>query len=147
MKIRFREREEIDEAMPEILRDTKPCLKFISEEENELPIYTPLPPYDDSDSPVSLGTMNVKFIPLHFKPMISTGDWVPILQFKLIISDINFDGEKHRELFKLFLPNRVEKITYSHFMISIRQKIDEYLRYCNMRNFSYNIYEIEWKDL
>jgi hypothetical protein len=40
MEIRFREREELDKVMPEILKETKPCLKFISEEENEKVIYS-----------------------------------------------------------------------------------------------------------
>ena len=31
MKLRFKEKEELESVMPKILRETKPCLKFISE--------------------------------------------------------------------------------------------------------------------
>jgi hypothetical protein len=147
MDIRFREREELDKVMPEILKETKPCLKFISEEENELPIYFPGSVYYDSDSePLPLGKMNVILTPLHFKPMISTGDWVPILQFKVTISDMEFFNEDFKKIFEMYISKVTKRLEYTHFLKVINKKIDDYFRYCNMRNFSYNIHEIEWKD-
>lgn len=147
MDIRFREREELDEVMPEILKETKPCLKFISEEENELPIYFPGSVYHDSPSEMtSLGSMKVKLTPLHFKPMISTGDWVPILQFKVTISDMEFLNQDFKKIFELYSPKKSKQLAYTHFTKVITSKIDDYFRYCNMRKFSYNIHEIEWKD-
>ena len=147
MEIRFKEREELDKAMPEILKATKPCLKFISEEENEFPIYFPGSVYYDSDSgPLPLGRMNVILTPLHFKPMISTGDWIPILQFKVTISDMEFFNEDLKKIFETFISKDAKRLEYTHFLKVINKKIDDYFRYCNMRKFSYNIYEIEWKD-
>jgi len=125
MILRFKEKEDLINEMPEILRETTPCLKFISEEEIELPIYVPMTTYTDIESnTIPLGTMDIKFIPLHYKPMISTGDWVPTLQIKVIVSNMKF----------------------THFLVPITAKINDYFRYCNMRKIPYNISELEWKD-
>jgi hypothetical protein len=146
MRIRFKEREDLDGAMPEILRETKPCLRFISEEELNLPIYIPATRYlDDETMTLPLGTMDVKLVPLNYKPMISTGDWVPVLQFKVVISNMKFKDEKFKEVFHLFLP-MTSKLQYTHFLTPIDRKIRDYFRYCNMREISYNLNEIEWKD-
>jgi len=147
MILRFKEKEDLIEAMPEILRETTPCLKFISEEEIELPIYVPMTTYTDIESnTLPMGTMDIKLIPLHYKPMISTGDWVPTLQIKVIVSNMKFKNEKFEELFKVFAPVAERKMKYTHFLVPITAKINDYFRYCNMRKFSYNIDEIQWKD-
>jgi hypothetical protein len=147
MILRFKEKEDLIEAMPEILRETTPCLKFISEEEIELPIYVPMTTYIDMESnALPMGTMDIKLIPLHYKPMISTGDWVPTLQIKIIVSNMKFKNEDFKELFKVFAPVASKNMKFTHFLVPITTKINDYFRYCNMRKFSYNIYEIEWKD-
>jgi len=148
MRIRFKERDDLDSAMPEILRETKPCLRFISEEELNLPIYVPFTRYlDDETMRAPLGTMDVKLVPLHYKAMISTGDWVPVLQFKVVIFNMKFNDEKLKEFFNLFLPIGTPKnLQYSHFLSPINEKIKDYFGYCNMREISYNLNEIEWKD-
>ena len=94
MILRFKEKEDLIEAMPEILNETTPFLKFISEKEIELPIYVPMTTYTDIESnTLPMGTMDIKLIPLHYKPMISTGDWVPTLQIKIIVSNMKFKNE------------------------------------------------------
>ena len=148
MKLRFKEKEELESVMPKILRETKPCLKFISEEELNLPIYGPMTRYlDDEITPISMGTMDVKLVPLHYKAMISTGDWVPVLQFKLVISNMKFTDKKFKEIFDLFLPVRTpNNLKFTQFLAPINEKIKDYFSYCNMREISYNLNEIEWKD-
>lgn len=89
--------------------------------------------------------MDVKLIPLHYKAMISTGDWVPVLQFKVVISNMKFNDEKFKEIFDMFLP-KTKSIKYTHFLVPINEKIKDYFSYCNMREISYNLNEIEWKD-
>jgi hypothetical protein len=93
-----------------------------------------------------IGTMDIKLIPLHYKPMISTGDWVPTLQIKVIVSNMKFRNEQFEELFKVFAPVASKNMKFTHFLVPITAKINDYFRYCNMRKFSYNIDEIQWKD-
>ncbi len=147
MITRFKEKEDLNNAMPEILRETTPCLKFISEEEIELPIYVPMTTYTDIESnTIPLGTMDIKLIPLHYKPMISTGDWVPTLQIKVIVSNMKFKNENFEELFNVFAPVAEKKMKFTHFLVPITAKINDYFRYCNMRKIPYNISELKWKD-
>jgi hypothetical protein len=57
-----------------------------------------------------------------------------------------FKNEDFEELFKVFAPVAGNNMKYTHFLVPITAKINDYFRYCNMRKFSYNIHEIEWKD-
>jgi hypothetical protein len=90
--------------------------------------------------------MDIKLIPLHYKPMISTGDWVPTLQIKIIVSNMKFKNEDFEELFKVFAPVAGNNMKYTHFLVPITAKINDYFRYCNMRKIPYNISELKWKD-
>jgi hypothetical protein len=46
--------------------------------------------------------------------MISTGDWVPTLQIKVIVSNMKFKNEKFEELFKVFAPVAGNNMKYTH---------------------------------
>ena len=51
--------------------------------------------------------------------MISTGDWVPILQFKVTISDMEFFNEDLKKIFETFISKDAKRLEYTHFLKTI----------------------------
>lgn len=147
MNYRFDNKEDLEKILPQLIDDAKGCLKFVTDESFGLPVFIPMSNFYDDAKPTPLGTMNVKVIPVFFKPMISTGDWVPILQIKLVITDLNIEPQ-FQDLFNYLSPKKMktDKLAYTFFLSTILDKIKPFMSYCNLRNVSFNIYEIEWED-
>lgn len=150
MRIRFNTKEELLKELPYIKEVTKSCFDFLTQEIYKLPIYPPLFNYENtSQNPKSLGQMNVQIIPEDFKIMISTGDYVPVIQIKLIITNMIFINDDYEGIFDLFSDrkkNYLGSLNNTHFLRRIETEIINFLKYCNMRKFSYKITEIQWED-